>query len=213
MKTNKYLLFPIALIISSCYLYKPYTEKSVEDLAKQSNSGPVVKSIRNEKSTDQANEKVRIQQGKPELSPEEREVQIKKETEREQQKKENANSSSSKSDGTTSSLSTRNTNKGGEIVKSEEPKPKETGIKGKLEPNKYYKINALGNQYKIQVDKWEGDTLVSHKIRQPKKVYRHHMNDIEEETILERRFSKPFSDLLTVGAYASGAAIVLLLVL
>jgi len=87
------------------------------------------------------------------------------------------------------------------------------GIKDKLQPNKYYKITALDHQYKIQVDKWEGDTLVSHKIRNPEKVYKHHMNDIAEDAILERRFSKPFSDLFTIGAYASGALVVLLLVL
>lgn len=211
MKTNKYLLFPIILLLTSCYIYKPYGEKSVEEMTKIDNStAPVGKSIRSEKSSEDAAKRTKEQQGIPQVSLEDTEAQKGKD---QQQPKtdEKSNSSFSRADGTIDDRSTRNANKGN--VKAEDNKPKESGIKGKLQPNKYYKITALGHQYKIQIDKWEGDTLVSHKIRKPGKIYRHHMNDIQEDAILERRFSKPFSDLFTIGAYASGAAIVLLLIL
>ena len=55
--------------------------------------------------------------------------------------------------------------------------------------------------------------MVSHIIRKPQKEVKLHKDEINEELILERRFSKPFSDLFTVGAYAAGAAAVLLIVL
>lgn len=222
MKTYKYIFFPILLVFSSCYLYKPYSEKTPEQITKQTEANPTTaKSIRNVNNADKDSKKVGIQQGNQDLSVDEKDAQMRKENEREgninqndypEQSGKNSNLSFSKSDGTLSPGTPQTSNKE-ETKNAVETPSKELGIKDKLQPNKYYKISALGNQYKIQVDKWEGDSLVSHKIRQPKKVYKHHMNDIEEEAILERRFSKPFSDLLTVGAYASGAAILLLLVL
>src|SRR5690606_35977931 len=86
-------------------------------------------------------------------------------------------------------------------------------IKIKIQPTKYYKITVEEKQYKIQADQWEEDTLVSHILRKPEKVLRFHKDQIDEEALLERRFSKPFSDLFTVGAYVAGGAAVLLLVL
>jgi len=49
MKTHKYLLFPIILfLVTSCYIYKPYTEKEVEEMTQNNNSAAMkVKSIRN----------------------------------------------------------------------------------------------------------------------------------------------------------------------
>jgi len=96
---------------------------------------------------------------------------------------------------------------------TEETVTTEKTIKEKLQENRFYKITAREKQYKIQVDKWDGDSLVSHKIRRPEKQLKFHKDEIDEETILERRFSRPFSDLFTVGAYAAGAAVVLLIVL
>lgn len=213
MKTNRYLIFPIILLLfTSCYIYKPYSEKEVDENAKDQNlPGLTPRSIRNESSSETAVQKTRSDQGNNEVSAEEKEAQDKKEAQRNQQMS-NSNFGRAEVPPELASNNTKSISKS-TIQKADDSAPIEKGIKGKLQPNKYYKITALGNQYKIQVDKWEGDTLVSHKIRKPEKVYRHHMNDIEEEAILERRFSKPFSDLLTVGAYASGAAIVLLLVL
>ncbi len=209
MKTHKYLLFPIIFFLTSCYIYKPYSEKDIADMAKPGDSMPSAKSLLNDDSSVKATTKSKKEQGIQNMSPEEAETQLKKEKEKEEESQK-GQMSFSRSDG--SGETTKAASKGKEM-KSEEPKSKETGIKGRLQPNKYYKITALGNQYKIQVDKWEGDTLVSHKIRKPNKQFKFHKDDIEEEAILERRFSKPFSDLLTVGAYASGAAIVLLLIL
>lgn len=94
------------------------------------------------------------------------------------------------------------------------PAASEAGsLKSKIQPNKYYKISVQERQYKIQADQWEGDTLVSHIIRKPKKVLKFHQNQIDEETLEERRFSKPYSDLITVGSYVAAGAAVLLLVL
>lgn len=85
-------------------------------------------------------------------------------------------------------------------------------LKAKIHPNKYYKITVADKQYKIQAEQWEGDTLVSHKMRKPEKVLKFHHNQIDQENLLERRFSKPYSDLITVGSYvAVGAAVLLLL--
>lgn len=96
--------------------------------------------------------------------------------------------------------------------KSGKADPNELGLKQKIKANKYYKISVAEKQYKIQADQWEGDTLVSHILRQPKKVLRFHENQIDEEELLERRFSKSYSDIFTVGSYVGvGAAILLFL--
>ncbi|WDF47394.1 hypothetical protein PQ459_02645 [Chryseobacterium sp. KACC 21268] len=77
------------------------------------------------------------------------------------------------------------------------------GIQEKLEANKYFKIDVGGKPYKIQVDKWESDTLVAHVIHKPKKVLKFHKNQIDQSTIAERRFSNRTADIITVVAYAS----------
>lgn len=89
--------------------------------------------------------------------------------------------------------------------------PTGTGIESKLEPSKFYKIEAGGRSHKIQVDKWESDTLVAHVIHKPKKILKFHKNQINQSTIAERRFSNPTADIITVAAYASvGVGIYLL---
>lgn len=78
----------------------------------------------------------------------------------------------------------------------------------KLEPNKFYKIDVAEKSYKIQVDKWESDSLVAHVIHKPKKILKFHKNQINQSTIAERRFSQPVADIITVTAYAGiGAGI------
>ncbi|WP_312761917.1 hypothetical protein [Epilithonimonas sp.] len=85
-------------------------------------------------------------------------------------------------------------------------KPKATNIMEKLEPNKFYKIDVAEQSYKIQVDKWESDSLVAHVIHKPKKIIKFHKNQINQSTIAERRFSQPVADIITVTAYAGIAA-------
>ena len=87
-----------------------------------------------------------------------------------------------------------------------------TNIESKLEANKFYRIEVGGQSHKIQVDKWESDTLVAHVINKPKKILKFHKNQINETTIAERRFSQPVADIITVTAYAGlGVGIYLLL--
>ncbi len=87
------------------------------------------------------------------------------------------------------------------IDKNVSPKP--TNIQEKLETNKYFKIEVGGKPYKIQVDKWESDTLVAHVIHKPKKILKFHKNQIDQSTIAERRFSQPTADIITVVAYVA----------
>lgn len=96
-------------------------------------------------------------------------------------------------------LSATSSNK---IVPVKANKPRATNITEKLEPNKFYKIDVADRSYKIQVDKWESDSLVAHVIHKPKKILKFHKNQINQSTIAERRFSQPVADILTVTAYA-----------
>lgn len=81
--------------------------------------------------------------------------------------------------------------------------PKPTSITEKLEPGKFFKIDVAERSYKIQVDKWESDTLVAHVIHKPKKILKFHKNQINQSTIAERHFSQPVADILTVAAYTA----------
>lgn len=87
--------------------------------------------------------------------------------------------------------------------KSKIATPKPTNIQERLEANKYFKIEVGDKSYKIQVDKWESDTLVAHVIHKPKKILKFHKNQINQATIAERRFSQPTADIITVVAYAA----------
>jgi len=86
---------------------------------------------------------------------------------------------------------------------SKDKKPKPTNITDKLEVGKFFKIDVADRSYKIQVDKWESDTLVAHVIHKPKKILKFHKNQINQSTIAERRFSQPVADIITVGAYTA----------
>lgn len=81
----------------------------------------------------------------------------------------------------------------------------------RLVPNKNFKIDVDGKSYKIIVDRWEGDSLVAHPVRNAKKTLKFHKNQINAERIAEKRFSQPWADILTVTAYtAIGVGIYLL---
>jgi len=85
-------------------------------------------------------------------------------------------------------------------------------IQNELQPTKNYKIKADGRAYKITVDKWEGDSLVAHPIHKPEKILKLHKNQINAETIAEKRFSKPLSDIITILVYGGiGVGIYMLL--
>jgi hypothetical protein len=219
MKTFKYCLLPVLILMTSCYIYKPYTAKENEVIKNNSLN-----------STEQAAVSMRpgFEKEKEKPNPKEMSEEQLEQMKREEKEMEKANAEAkagipeieSKKDPNSNVSLNKNSptapGKKGGGIHSEDKKPDvviEPGIKGKLQPNRYYKIEARGKQHKIQVDQWEGDTLVSHIIRRPEKELKFHKDEINEETILERRFSRPFSDLLTVGAYASVGAAVLLIVL
>ncbi len=222
MKTLKYILLPILFLTTSCYIYKPYTEK--EGMA--NNDAPVSPapgSITSMDSYERSKQKVSINPKNEREQQEKERMKSKQEQDKEKDKKENMGSPDKDGRETknlelnpTKNMNLEGSQKGKQDINSidsTEPQIVDAGIKGKLQPNKFYKITARDKQFKIQVDKWEGDSLVSHIIRKPQKEVKLHKDEINEELILERRFSKPFSDLFTVGAYAAGAAAVLLIVL
>ena len=220
MKKFTFLLLSLLFILSSCYIYKPYQFKEVEASVSTRPGGPVSlrSDAKSEKQAPNSNEdaerKKRAeeaqkreqmkseQKGKSELSsPDLPESGIKVEEEKEKR----TGSFSKNMSPNENPMTGKNVPM--EILSSED------SLKFKIQPTKYYKIAVEGKQYKIQADQWEGDTLVSHILRKPEKVLRFHKNQIDEENLLERRFSKPYSDLFTIGAYVVGGAAVLLLVL
>lgn len=85
-------------------------------------------------------------------------------------------------------------------------------IQNELQPTKNYKIKVDGRSYKIIVDKWEGDTLVAHRLHKPEAILKLHKNQIDTDAIAEKRFSKPLSDIITILVYAGiGVGIYMLL--
>ena len=235
MKTLKYTLLPILFLATSCYIYKPYVEKDESEINKNNAVSPATSSLSslnaNEKSKQQSMGMANVsreQAEKEKMKQEQRQMEEdkkKQQMDEENRKKENMKSSGegAETSENTQFSSSKNANIDGnqgkrgkqDINSIDKPEPQvvEKGIKGKLQPNRFYKITARDKQFKIQVDKWDGDSLVSHIIRRPEKVVKLHKDEINEDLILERRFSRPFSDLFTVGAYAAGAAVVLLIVL
>ncbi|MCY0976785.1 hypothetical protein PGH12_06425 [Chryseobacterium wangxinyae] len=75
-------------------------------------------------------------------------------------------------------------------------------VQEQITSNNRYKIDVDGKTYKIIADKWEGDSLVAHYVNNPNMNLKFHKNQINNEKISERRFSKPLSDIITVAAYA-----------
>ncbi|MDR6368748.1 CCR4-NOT transcriptional regulation complex NOT5 subunit [Chryseobacterium bernardetii] len=89
--------------------------------------------------------------------------------------------------------------------------PAPVNIQEKLAAGKNVKIEVDNNSYKVIVDRWEGDSLVAHPVRNAKKSLKFHKNQINSERIAEKRFSQPIADILTVTAYAAiGVGIYLL---
>ena len=99
-------------------------------------------------------------------------------------------------------ISSSNRTSSNNRVTSKSQVSKPMSITEKLEPGKFFKIDVADRSYKIQVDKWESDTLVAHVIHKPKKILKFHRNQINQSTIAERRFSQPVADILTVAVYA-----------
>lgn len=89
--------------------------------------------------------------------------------------------------------------------------PTPISIQEKLAAGKNVKIEVDNKSYKVIVDRWEGDSLVVHPVRNAKKNMKFHKNQINSEKIAEKRFSQPIADILTVTAYAAiGVGIYLL---
>lgn len=206
MKKQTYFLLLLLFVASSCYIYKPYDFKEDEKVAQTSNRLNSERSIANQSQFS----------GGSQIDRRNTEINEKEEARKMKEEMRNSNDQSA-----TFLSSKTQTNEGkneseavnNEIISNKSTPESTDSLKIKIQPNKYYKISAEGKQYKIQADQWEGDTLVSHILRKPEKVLRFHSNQIEEELLMERRFSKPFSDLITVGAYVVGGVAVLLLVL
>lgn len=220
MKKFTFLLLSLLFILSSCYIYKPYQFKEVEASVSTRPGGPV--SLRSD-----AKSEKQVPNSKEDAERKKRaeEAQKKEQMKSEQKAKTDLSSPDLPESGIkveeekekrTGSFSTKESPDKNIVTEKKVPQVEissEDSLKIKIQPTKYYKIAVEGKQYKIQADQWEGDTLVSHILRKPEKVLRFHKNQIDEENLLERRFSKPFSDMITIGAYVVGGAAVLLLVL
>jgi hypothetical protein len=244
MKNLKYFFLPILFSLSSCYIYKPYTEK--EGIAQGDNSSNSQNkgiSVRDQNTSKATATPVTRNVGpgvgggsanslaEKGMTPEDK-LKLKEEQQNQQGQPQNPSANqnmSGKVAPPTSPVAGNDANKG-QMSFGKDPnpinqgKPDRTtmekpnipvgaGLKEKIQPNKYYKITVENKEYKIQAEKWEGDTLVSHILRKPNRVLKFHENQIDEELLKERRFSKVYSDLFTVGAYAAGGAAVLLLLL
>lgn len=219
MKNYKYLFLPLIFIVSSCYIYRPYAEAEVKEESKIINDGKSVAStLKSTKEKDAGRNDAEAKR----KAWDEKVTQDKLEQER-REKERLANSTGVEAKENTSKSTMGFTNAKGETAqdirkkKTEKVNPSSSEtlktLKEKIQPNKYYRIAVEDKQYKIQADKWEGDTLVSHILRKPNKVLKFHENQIIEEALEERVFSKPYSDIFTVGAYVSAGAAVLLLLL
>ena len=224
MKKLRFLLLPLLIIFSSCYIYKPYQAKDADEIAANSSPSKMgAVSLRDEKGavTKPTNPKEEIekkQKADAAILEEKGKIEL-----MEKQKANSPTPDAGKSDAPGNSRTPSFSKNLDPELSMKNSKPEKTlsnaqsgetdSMKIKIQPNKYYKIAVEGKNYKIQADQWEGDTLVSHILRKPKKVLRFHKDQIDEEALQERRFSKAFSDLFTVGAYVAGGAAVLLLVL
>jgi len=94
---------------------------------------------------------------------------------------------------------------------SAQPAPAPVNVQEKLAAGKNVRIEVDNKSYKVIVDRWEGDSLVAHPVRNAKKSLKFHKNQINSERIAEKRFSQPIADILTVTAYAAiGVGIYLL---
>lgn len=226
MKAINYIIITVLFLFSSCYIYRPFSESDINVATTKTGSNSVLRgndrvpSVR----ASQANSSVSMNASSGLKMSEEEEKNQKLNESKQAELDKEKEKAESEAGGKTEERSKMG-NLG--LVRNELSASKssnaaqknvtliegELTLKEKLQPTKYYKIHADGKQYKIQVDGWEGDTLKAHILRKPHKELRFHENQIDEETVLSRRFSKPFSDLFTVGSYAVGGAVILFLVL
>ncbi|WP_419870463.1 hypothetical protein [Chryseobacterium sp. CT-SW4] len=89
-----------------------------------------------------------------------------------------------------------------------QPAPAPINVQQELSQGKNVKIKTDRGSYKIIVDRWEGDSLVAHPVRNPDKILKFHKNQINGEKIAEKRFSQPIADIITVTAYAGIGALI-----
>jgi len=224
MKTLKYIL-PVLFLATSCYIYRPYTGNEIDETkaAMPGKAKAISLSDTDPVEPKDAKMKADAERKEKEIARQTKEMEMERIKREELEKKEAENKTPAIADknGRVSADTGKSPDANTFQKSSDKQNPKvpeettatEKDIKQKLLADRFYKISARERQYKIQVDTWEGDSLIAHKIRRPEKQLKFHKDEIDEDAILERRFSKPFSDLFTVGAYAAGAAAVLLIVL
>lgn len=216
MKYSKYFGLCLLVLLSSCYVYKPYSEVEVEEIT-PGRRGPG--SMRSSSLTDRGMAPTAMTRDLPQANTEmaedmERKGQALKDMEEKAKEEEKVKLSQTSGMSFSRSKEASEANEKSAQSKSEASlTAEEKSLKEKIKPNKYYKITVADKQYKIEVNKWEGDTLMANVLRQPKKELKFHENQIDAENLLERRFSKSYSDLFTIGAYVVGGAAVLLLFL
>lgn len=244
MKYLKYLFLSFVFILSSCYIYKPYTGEDFDEPVSRRSATPGKPSsfrdgaggktdrhglpMLSKDEGDLSSQKAKQQEEDKRKRQEEgdsgqNEEMKKKEDERrkvedEKRKLEAIANMDIGDEEKKKMLESQSLNQGPTDAEIEEAKKKadseeeDVDIKEKLKPKRHYKLTVEEKKYKVQVVKWEADTLISHVIRKPEKELKFHKDQIDNEEVLERRFSKPFSDLITVGSYVTvGAAILLLL--
>ncbi|MDD3773491.1 MAG: hypothetical protein RBT46_00715 [Weeksellaceae bacterium] len=212
MKNNT-ILFLVSLVFlflfTNCYVYRSYTEVSESEASSQNNKrNSSASTLSGRNAQDVGNEK-------KEMSPKERELNARKEKEERKREENPASRTSNPNLNLTSQEKEFSSQKDENHTtkNSNSANTENLSLKEILKPNKFYKIQVEEKRYKIQVDKWEGDTLVSHIIRRPNKKLRFHENQIDEESVLARKFSKPMTDIITVGSYVTAGTAILLLFL
>lgn len=238
----KLFFLPLIFIMSGCYIYQPYSEEFAyeEGTPDRGSSAASATSLRGtapvrakrnggmdrnvgdadrRKMEEEKRKYEERQSGESSTADaKEEEQKRKQESEREkedQRKKQEFEKGASKSLVSEAGVKARiNSDRATKSkIKKEPIHPDSLTLKDKIRPGGVYKINVDEKRYKIEVDTWEGDTLVSHRLRNEEKVYRFHENQIDEESLLQRNFSKTFSDLITIGSYVGAGGVILLLLL
>lgn len=223
MKYLKPLLLILTFVLSSCYIYRPYTgeEEIVENTNSRRGGLATPSSFRSAQNTPSGlSPSATLSRDGGDPDKEKNSEEIKRKEEESKKINEELQRTGQLGTANKSQSSSNELTKENEAAKQKEleaSKQKELEaeltLKEMLKPNRNYKITVEEKKYKVQVDKWEGDTLISHIIRKPDKVLKFHENQIDNEEVLERRFSKPISDMITVGSYIAVGATALLLLL
>lgn len=218
MKNLKPLLLTLILILSSCYVYRPYSgeEEVVENTTSRRGGLASPSSIRG---VQRSTSEVSIGTIRRDAVDPDKENAIEESKKIEENKRIDEELKGSGQVGTIQTASKKQEEFEAEEAEKEKARKielegsDELTLKEMLKPNRHYKLTVEEKRYKVQVDKWEGDTLISHVIRKPERVLKFHENQIDQEEVLERRFSKPISDMITIGSYIAVGATALLLLL